>query len=468
MKDKGITGKQIWTELAELSRRTAEAEESQSGYRGALDILRLLKEAIETLPIGITISDTEGKIIYTNPAEAVTHGYTVEELVGKEARIFAPSELWKPLTFEELFEMGVRNRDSINIRKNGELFPVHLTSIAVKNAKGAPVGIVTACEDLTGRKHAEELLRETESLRNAKMELEKSQSIYMESEERFRTIAQTAVDAIILADSNGKIVFWNESSQNIFGYAEDEILGKPLTVLMPEQYREAHQQGIERLKATSKSKYIGRVNEMQGLRKDGHNFPIELAVSMWNVKGETFYSGIVRNITRRKQLEKELERLATTDKLTQAFNRTKFYEVIKKEMERAKRYFHPLSIVMFDIDHFKKINDTFGHAVGDSVLRTLTKIVRKNLRETDYLVRWGGEEFILIAPDTDLEKAIVLVERIRKEIESYKFNHAGPVTVSFGIAEYKPDDTEDALIKRADDAMYDAKRKGRNRVEVSA
>ena len=289
-----------------------------------------------------------------------------------------------------------------------------------------------------------------------------------ESEEKFRAIAETAVDAIILADSNGNIVFWNKSAQDIFGYTEDEILGKPLTILMPEQYRESHQKGLERLNSTGESKYIGRMNEMYGLGKDGYNFPVELSVSMWKIKGETFYSGIVRDITRRKQLENDLEKLATTDRLTQAFNRTKFQEVIKQELERAKRYYHSLSVAMFDIDHFKKVNDTYGHAVGDSVLQTLTKIVKENLREIDYLVRWGGEEFILIAPETDIERARVLAERIRKATESYKFDQAGTITVSFGITEYKPDDTEDTLIKRADDAMYEAKKKGRNRVEVSA
>jgi diguanylate cyclase (GGDEF)-like protein/PAS domain S-box-containing protein len=295
-----------------------------------------------------------------------------------------------------------------------------------------------------------------------------SERALRESEEKFRSIAEAAVDAIILADSDGNIIFWNKSAQNIFGYTEVEILGKPLTILMPEQYRESHQKGLEHLNSTSESKYLGRMNELYGLGKDGNSFPIELSVSMSKIKGKTLYSGIVRNITRRKQLENDLEKLATTDRLTQAFNRTKFQEVIERELERAKRYFHPFSVVMFDIDHFKRVNDTYGHAIGDSVLQILTKIVKENLREIDYLVRWGGEEFIFITPETDVEKAIVLAERIRKAIETYKFDQAGTITVSFGVAEYKPDDTEDTLIKRADDAMYVAKKKGRNRVEVSA
>jgi diguanylate cyclase (GGDEF)-like protein len=207
---------------------------------------------------------------------------------------------------------------------------------------------------------------------------------------------------------------------------------------------------------------------MQGLRKDGKEFPIELSVSMWMAGEETIYSGIIRDITKRKQLEYELEKMATTDKLTGAFTRTKFHEIIKREMERAKRYGHPLSMIMFDIDHFKAVNDTHGHAVGDYVLQTLTQIVRQNLREIDYPIRWGGEEFIIIVPDTEVESAQVLAERIRKAAERYQFDYAGVITVSFGVTRFREDDTEDSFIKRADDAMYLAKKKGRNRVEVKA
>jgi len=179
------------------------------------------------------------------------------------------------------------------------------------------------------------------------------------------------------------------------------------------------------------------------------------------------YDGLIEDITERKQLENKFERLATIDELTQVFNRTKFQEVIKIELERSKRYNHPLSMLMFDIDHFKAINDTYGHSVGDYVLQTLAQIAKENLREIDYLVRWGGEEFIIIAPETDLGRAKALAERIRTAIENYRFDQAGKITISFGVTEFKESDTEDTFIRRADDAMYKAKEKGRNRVEVN-
>ena len=312
---------------------------------------------------------------------------------------------------------------------------------------------------LDSEKPREELISELDSLRREIAE-------HRENEDRFRTVAQTAVDAIILADVHGNVIFWNESAQRIFGYTEKEMAGKPLTVLMSPQDRDAHQKGLERIRLTGKSKYIGKTKEMQALRKNGEKFPIELSVAMWNVGEKTFYSGIVRDITKRKRLESELQTRADTDTLTQVFNRIKYDEIVKREIERARRYNHPLSLIMFDIDHFKIVNDTYGHAVGDYVLQALTQIVKLNLRETDYLVRWGGEEFVIIAPDTDIERAEILAERVRKSAEEYKFERAGTVTVSFGVTQFTKNDTEDTLIRRTDDALYSAKRMGRNRVEV--
>jgi PAS domain S-box-containing protein len=126
--------------------------------------LILLKEAIEALPLGITISSTAQEIFYVNPAEAKMHGYEVEEVIGKDARIFAPQDYWRPMTFDEIHEMGIWKRESINIRKNGETFPVELTSIAVKDASGSPIGIIIASEDITERKRSEKELIRAEKL----------------------------------------------------------------------------------------------------------------------------------------------------------------------------------------------------------------------------------------------------------------------------------------------------------------
>jgi diguanylate cyclase (GGDEF)-like protein len=206
---------------------------------------------------------------------------------------------------------------------------------------------------------------------------------------------------------------------------------------------------------------------MQGLRKDGSEFPLELSVVMWKMDKEIFFSAIIRDITKRKNLEVQLEKNATIDVLTQAFNRIKFNEIIRLEIERVKRNNHPLSLIMFDIDYFKNVNDQHGHSVGDYVLKTLTLVVKENLREIDSLVRWGGEEFIIVAPETKLERAKGVAERIRKAVEDTVFDIVGKITISLGVAQFKKVDTEDTFITRTDDAHYAAKRRGRNRVEIS-
>jgi diguanylate cyclase (GGDEF)-like protein len=166
--------------------------------------------------------------------------------------------------------------------------------------------------------------------------------------------------------------------------------------------------------------------------------------------------------------DKKLEKLATTDKLTGAHNRTKFDEIMDREMERFRRYNEPLSLIMFDIDNFKEINDTYGHSIGDYILQKIAAIARETIRKIDYFVRWGGEEFIVISPETTLEKAHALAKRLRRNVENYRFNKVGKATVSLGVTEFNNRDTIDTLIKRVDDIMYKAKIKGKNRVETSA
>jgi diguanylate cyclase (GGDEF)-like protein len=166
--------------------------------------------------------------------------------------------------------------------------------------------------------------------------------------------------------------------------------------------------------------------------------------------------------------DRELERIATTDKLTGAYTRMKFDEIMEREIGRFKRHNEPLSLIMFDIDNFKEINDTYGHSIGDNVLRKIAGITKETIRKIDYLVRWGGEEFMIISPETNIEEAHALAERLREAIESYRFNKVGKVTGSFGVTEIKKEDTTDTFIKRVDSVMYEAKTQGKNRVEVSA
>lgn len=161
-----------------------------------------------------------------------------------------------------------------------------------------------------------------------------------------------------------------------------------------------------------------------------------------------------------------LEKQATTDPLTGIFNRLKFTKLLEVEICRAQRYKSPLGIIMFDIDKFKQINDSYGHQAGDSVLVDIARVIKANVRTTDVFARWGGEEFMIIAPGCRLEQSRQFADMLRLRVGQHPFSVLQPVTASFGVAAFKPDDTEISLTNRADQALYRAKADGRNRVEV--
>lgn len=174
----------------------------------------------------------------------------------------------------------------------------------------------------------------------------------------------------------------------------------------------------------------------------------------------------VHDISMRKYQEEKVYRLATTDSLTGCLNRRAFLDGLQKEISRSRRYETPMSLIMFDIDYFKQVNDSHGHDVGDKVLTKLSELVRKNIRETDTLGRWGGEEFMIMAPQLELEDAVVLSEKLRSLVSEHEFGKAGNITISLGLTVLTDKDDIDKLSRRVDSALYRAKKGGRNRVEV--
>jgi len=173
----------------------------------------------------------------------------------------------------------------------------------------------------------------------------------------------------------------------------------------------------------------------------------------------------VRDITQRKRAEERVTTMAITDGLTGILNRQEFGRLLEKEMARASRYASPLSLIMYDLDHFKRINDRFGHNAGDDVLKTVAGLVGECLRDTDLHGRWGGEEFMVLLPETGLAAAGKVAEKLRLAIADHRFEGLGGVTASFGVAEMVPGEDSRSLAQRVDEALYRAKALGRNRVE---
>jgi len=396
---------------------------------------------------GIFGLDIQGKHTFINPSAAQMLGYTVDELIGRgsHATCHYKRADGSPYSEEECpiytaYKDGKVHHvtDEVFWRKDGTSYPVEYTSTPIIE-DGKISGAVVTFMDITKRRQAEKAL--------------------LDSEAYLKTIMAAIQAGVIVIDvEKHTIADINEAAENLIGDKREAIIGKEC-----HKYICPAEKG--KCPITDLNQIVDR-SERVLINAKGEKIPILKTVVPLTIKGRKYLIESFIDITERKRMEDELQRLAITDNLTQAYNRTKYEEVIKREIERTKRSSTPLSIAMFDIDHFKKVNDAYGHDVGDYVLKTLSQIVKKKIRDIDYLIRWGGEEFIVIALDTDLRGTEMMAEKIRHAIGNYSFDKVGRVTVSFGVTQFKQEETEDSFIKRADDALYQAKEKGRNRVEV--
>lgn len=293
---------------------------------------------------------------------------------------------------------------------------------------------------------------------------QRAEEALRDSEARFRAVAETAVDAIISIDSHNRITFWNRSAEAMFGYPESDVLGRPFTILIDETYHQKNDPPMSFFTVSGETR-VDRGIESRGRCRDGAAIPIELSLSSWDAKASTFYTAIVRDITERKEHEAELSRMAHTDALTGSFNRHYLAELLEREFYRAKRYNHPIGFLMIDVNRFKEINDQFGHQAGDEVLIRLTKLLVETMRESDFVVRYGGDEFLIILPETNGETEIAKDRIIEVLAVTERFSDIVdfPITLSIGCAHWDPQDprTIDRILNDADERMYQAKRAGR-------
>ena len=191
-----------------------------------------------------------------------------------------------------------------------------------------------------------------------------------------------------------------------------------------------------------------------------------LLIIYWNrkiIKANTLLIEAQKDI---EEKNKELEKLAITDKLTNLYNRRKLDELLENEIQRSERFGRTFGFAILDIDHFKKVNDTYGHQVGDEVLIEIANILKENLRKTDFVGRFGGEEFVIICPESTIEKINDLMENFRLIIKNHNFKKIKNQTASFGVTVSKKGDDKDSILKRADKALYQAKNNGRNKVST--
>jgi two-component system, cell cycle response regulator len=280
-----------------------------------------------------------------------------------------------------------------------------------------------------------------------------------------------AHDAIVSVDHAQRIVLFNPAAERMFGYRADEITGQPLTLLIPQALHAVHADHFrDFLHNGESSRVMGERPEVRAARRDGGVFPVEISLSRSDGPDGPLFTAMIRDITDRKQAEAELRLLATTDPLTGLANRRHLIDRAERELLRLQRFGNPFTLMTLDVDHFKRINDAYGHAAGDRALCSLAATCIGLVREMDMVGRMGGEEFTIVLPETCGDEAMAVAERIRLGIADLRFDADPPdsefgFTVSLGVAECRWDDVRiEQPLARADQALYEAKAAGRNRV----
>jgi len=356
--------------------------------------------------------------------------------------------------------MELRKPYAIDCRialKDGGTRTIHAQGELVLDSAGKPILLRGTAQDITERKRMEHLLRESEA--------------------KLRNINEVIGEGIYVLDGQGRLTFMNPEAEKLLGWTEAELLGR-------EVHDVIHFQKADRTPLPAAECPVHRAISSGGTfrneedvftRKDGTLFPVAIVATPLREDGRIVGSvAAFQDISERKKVHGEMKllnellaRQATTDPLTGISNRLKFNDMLSTELRRAKRFGTPLSLIMFDIDHFKGINDSFGHHAGDQVLRELTGLVAQSVRAHDLFARWGGEEFMIMATNITADNARLYAEKLRLMIEHREFSGVRRVTCSFGVAQLASDDNDDSFTRRADDALYRAKAQGRNRVELA-
>lgn len=286
----------------------------------------------------------------------------------------------------------------------------------------------------------------------------------------FRSIVEESIDAVVAINFDGDIIFWNHAAGHMFGYTEIEVLGKHMHDILPTQnLRPKAKQSFTEFQKTGHGFLVGNFIKATALHKDGHQINIQFGINTTKTKGETITYAFIRDISHimdMREKQSKLESEVATDELTHILSRRAFIDQSNGAFSMAQRHQEPFSFLMLDIDHFKFVNDEYGHYAGDIVLEKFVQAISIIIRNEDIFGRVGGEEFAITMAKTTKQVAMNIAERIRKEIEIVELDHLDPpynITVSIGLSSLAKDDKELIdVTKRADDALYIAKKRGRN------
>jgi diguanylate cyclase (GGDEF)-like protein/PAS domain S-box-containing protein len=397
---------------------------------------------------GIFIITADGKLAYINPRFSALFGYTPGEVLGKPFLdlIEDTDRIRLQRFFVEHLLGGPPATQSITAikRKGGGIMNV-LAHASLSSFKGGPA-LVGLLVDITEEKRANDSLRA--------------------SEERFRAVCETAQDAIIMVDSHAKVVYWNLAAERILGYTAAEAMGRsPHDWLAPQRFHAQAAAGLSMFAATGRGKFVGNTVEIAALRKDGVEIPVEISTTSMRLGEQWHAVAILRDLTERKLVEERITQMTRYDSLTGLANRASFVAALEEQIAAVQRGGKRFALLHLGLDHFKDINNTLGHPMGDLLLQSLADRLRRNIRPTDILARFGGDEFALIEPSATLPGiAADLATTLLKAISEPFYIQGNVVAsaVSIGIAFSGPDSPDaETLLSHADVALYRAKLDGR-------
>ncbi|WP_328357673.1 diguanylate cyclase [Mycobacterium sp. NBC_00419] len=429
--------------------REAEIELRQSEKRHRL-MAENAWEVIWTMAMDTTIT-------YVSPAVEQARGFTPEEAMRESlAEALTPESTGMALEyFQQVFEANERGEELPIFhgelefyRKDGTVMCADLQVIPHVNEDGEMIELLGVSRDISERKLVEAELRK--------------------SEERSRLMAENAWEIIWTADPNGLVTYVSPSVERVRGITVEQARQQPLEEIYPPESAASIRDYFIAVHAAIRDGAVppGYRQEVEMYRSDGTIMVAEnQVIPHLDESGRVVeLIGVTRDVSERTAFEAELRRLAVTDPLTGVWNRRHGEELFNAELNHAHQSGLPLTLFMLDIDHFKSINDRYGHQTGDRVLIEVSRLLQANLPGTDVVARWGGEEFVILLRGADIDDALPTAEKIRGQIADMVFADAGPVSVSIGAAELWPGDKLDSWLGRADEALYRAKRSGRNAV----
>lgn len=394
------------------------------------------KDLVENAMVGIYRSDLSGTILYVNQTMAKMLGYSAaDELIGEKSML-----VYK---YPEQRELFIQKLSQEQVLRNYEL------ELVDKHLNTLPIMISASLDGdiLSG------MIIDMSEIKKSEKEINKLSKVIEQID-----------DTVAITDKQGIITYVNQAFCKHTGFTENEALGESFRILKSDRYDNSF---YKKLWTTISNGDIFRETIINRKKNGDLYYEDKTITPLKDEKNDIIgYVSTGKDVTLETLMNQEIQRIATIDQLTGIYNRHKFEELFILETERSRRFSQPLSLILIDIDHFKEVNDTYGHDVGDEVLKTLSDIVQEHIRKIDIFARWGGEEFLVLSPNTDLENVQKLAEKLRSAVENTIFPTVHHVTISLGISTYREEDTFTNLFKRVDQGLYYAKEHGRNQVGI--